>query len=869
MSSLTTNVPHHPHARQFLSSMLLTGVLSTLAGLATATEHQLSLTVVDEASGNPLPCRVSLIDAEGRSIPLTTKDAGDAVSYDVTNWINPQSVERHTTLASFPATASLAPGEYLLTVTRGQSWLPHRQPITVINSDVEVSLRLRQFVDPAASGWYSGDTHLHRTIDDLKTVILAEDLNVALPLTYWVTTSDTPPSTGDRNQQTIPPAALIEVDADHVIWPRSTEYEIFTVGDTRHTLGALFVLGHREPIESTVPPWKPLIAAVQKHEPQAVFDTDKLDWPFAMLLPAIAPGALVELANNHLWETEFAFNDWNSEAPPFLRPPFGGARGGERAWLDYTLGMYSTLLDCGLRMPPTAGTASGVHPVPAGFGRVYVHCPDGFSYESWLAGLKAGRSVVSTGPFLEATVAGRTPGHIFQLSRHGSAGNAGNDQEHLAELPVSIRITSPTPSLFAEVIVNGRPDTLLRPQNEPLPGGGFRSTFATTARIDRSGWVAVRCFEDRDGGRIRFAHTAPWYVEVDDEPVRIAGERKRYLVDSMQHEIERSRSVVSEEALAEYQEALAFYESLPELDDSDAVARAARALGDGPDREAWLENMLVHHRLTIEELRKATGLSLNDAATLWRRYNVPDDAVTPATRPQPIRVFPYPGGRHPRRGFLEGAVDPQRETKVSIFPPWHEGGYVVVDVPEAIFSNLGLTYLAHTHIPTIWDEQGLPLEPLEWQQTAPSLRCERRLPNGIRFTSTVARSPSDDGSIAMQISLTNGTEAPLSGLRVQVCTMLSAAEGFQHQQPLEQRLAGSLIAVKAIGRNRWIVTGWEPLHRVWDNPPVPCIHADPIFPDCPPGATVDVHGKLWFYEGDDIDGFLGSLNLTNVPLTTD
>ena len=92
MSSLTTNVPHHPHARQFLSSMLLTGVLSTLAGLATATEHQLSLTVVDEASGNPLPCRVSLIDAEGRSIPLTTKDAGDAVSYDVTNWINPQSV---------------------------------------------------------------------------------------------------------------------------------------------------------------------------------------------------------------------------------------------------------------------------------------------------------------------------------------------------------------------------------------------------------------------------------------------------------------------------------------------------------------------------------------------------------------------------------------------------------------------------------------------------------------------------------------------------------------------------------------------------------------------------------------------------------
>ncbi len=855
------------HAQQqSLQSALATGLLLTWACVASATEHTLSLTVLDDATGAPLPCRVSLVDAEGRSLPLAVASPETAVSYDVTNWINPQSIERHTTLASFPARAIVEPGEYVLRVTRGQSWIPASQAITVTNTDVEVTVRLHQFVDPAATGWYSGDTHLHRTIDDLKTVILAEDLNVALPLTYWVTTSDTPPSAGNKNQTSIPPAELIEVDPTHVIWPRSTEYEIFTVGDTRHTLGALFVLGHREPIEATVPPWKPLIASVLEHEPQAAFDTDKLDWPFAMLLPAIAPGALVELANNHLWETEFAFRQWNSEASPFLRPPFGGSSGGERAWLDYTLGMYSTLLDCGLRLPPTAGTASGVHPVPAGFGRVYVHCPEGFTYEAWLAGLKAGRSVVSTGPFLEATVDGQMPGHVFHLSRHSAPDTPGKDQVHLAELPVAISITSPTPVLFAEVIVNGRPDELLRPQNEPLPGGGFRSTFRTTARIDRSGWMAVRCFEDRDRGRIRFAHTAPWYVEVDDEPVRISRERKGYLIDRMQHEIERSRGVVPDAALAEYQEALAFYEAIPELDESAQVARVARALGEGPDREAWLENMIVHHRLTVEELRRATGLSLNDAATLWRKYNATDTAVPSSAdrdAPHPIRVLPYPGGRHPRRGFLEGAIDPQRETKVSIFPPWPNGGYVVVDVPEAIFSNLGLTYLAHTHIPTIWDEQGIPLEPLEWHQTDTSLNCERRLPNGIRFTSTVARTPADDGSIGMQIRLTNHTTEPLTALRVQVCTMLAATEGFQHQQRLDTREAGPFIAVKSVDHDRWILTAWEPLNRVWTNPPVPCIHADPIFPDCPPGETVAVDGKLWFYEGDDIDGFLTSLRLAD------
>ena len=40
--------------------------------------------------------------------------------------------------------------------------------------------------------------------------------------------------------------------------------------------------------------------------------------------------------------------------------------------------------------------------------------------------------------------------------------------------------------------------------------------------------------------------------------------------------------------------------------------------------------------------------------------------------------------------------------------------------------------------------------------------------------------------------------------------------------------------------------------RVWQNPPVSCIYADPMFPDCPPGETVTVSGYLRFYEGTDV-----------------
>ena len=42
--------------------------------------------------------------------------------------------------------------------------------------------------------------------------------------------------------------------------------------------------------------------------------------------------------------------------------------------------------------------------------------------------------------------------------------------------------------------------------------------------------------------------------------------------------------------------------------------------------------------------------------------------------------------------------------------------------------------------------------------------------------------------------------------------------------------------------------------RLWGNEQVPCIHADPRFPDCAPGETVRLRGWLSFYEGDDIRG---------------
>lgn len=281
------------------------------------------------------------------------------------------------------------------------------------------------------------------------------------------------------------------------------------------------------------------------------------------------------------------------------------------------------------------------------------------------------------------------------------------------------------------------------------------------------------------------------------------------------------------------------------------VAHAAesnfRPFKNEADQQAWITNMVVHHRFNPEELRAATGLPLQNAETLIREFQ----AKAPKRGGgEPLTVLPYPGGRHPRIGFLDGAVNPQRETKLSIFTPWDETSYVVADVPEAIWSNLGLTYLAHTHIDTIWTKQGIQLPPLEWEKLANGdYRGERKLPNGILFGTSARSTPE---AVLMKMWLSNGTSQVLSDLRVQCCVMLKGAAGFAAQTNSNKIAEGAYSACRSEDGEKWVITAWKPLHRAWANAPVPCVHSDPKFPDLRPGESGNIYGLVSFYEGKDV-----------------
>ena len=268
------------------------------------------------------------------------------------------------------------------------------------------------------------------------------------------------------------------------------------------------------------------------------------------------------------------------------------------------------------------------------------------------------------------------------------------------------------------------------------------------------------------------------------------------------------------------------------------------------DIDYWMETMLRDHRYTPAEAAVVSGLPEDQVAPYAAKF-APSQEAPSHPSAEKLNVRPYPGGRHPRIGFLEGAIDPQRGTKASVFLPWDPAHYVVVDLPEAIFSNLGLLYLAHTHVPTIWNDQSVVIENVDWERLADGgLRHQWELPNKVAFGAEMR--PAAD-RVDMELWLRNGAQQPLNKLRTQICVMLKGAPDFNEQTVDNKIFREPVAAVRSEDGNRWILTAWQRTGRAWGNRRCPCFHADPVLPDCAPGETVRLKGRLWFHEGPDVE----------------
>jgi hypothetical protein len=505
---------------------------------------------MDEASGERLPARVYINGQDGAwHFPTSESQSGSAVVYKKVNAQFPRSVEMHTTVSAHPFTVDLPSGKYTIVVERGKEYFPRVQHVSVEKQPVHVELQLRRWIDMAKRGWFSGDTHVHRTLEELPNVMLAEDVNVTFPLTSWVTTAYTPPGAGPRSSQLPPDAKPIAVDATHVIYPRNTEYEIFTVKGKSHTLGAFFVLNHRSVFERGVPPVRPIVEQARREG--GLIEFDKHNWPWSMMIVPVMNVDLYELANNHVWRTEFRYKDWPELPPEYMRIEGDKTTYTEAGWIDYGFQNYYALLNCGFRIRPTGGTASGVHPVPLGFGRVYVECPGGFTYDKWLAGLNQGRSFVTTGPMLFLKVNDQPPGHTFK-----------QDDARDRSYRVHGSIASAQPLTKIEIVVNGAIIRTVTPGNRQTTEGGHENAVDESVPISGTSWIAVRCYEKWTNGRFRYAHSSPVHIDVPGKPSRPRKVEIEYLIRRVEEQIARCKDVLRKEELAEYEQALRVYQEI-------------------------------------------------------------------------------------------------------------------------------------------------------------------------------------------------------------------------------------------------------------------------------------------------------------------
>ncbi len=167
--------------------------------------------------------------------------------------------------------------------------------------------------------------------------------------------------------------------------------------------------------------------------------------------------------------------------------------------------LYHHLLSCGLRLAATAGTdtflsfARGPAPAsnPPGWGRVYAHLGDTpLRTAAFADAVRAGRTVVTNGPWLTLDVDGHGPGAVLDRGRGER-----------------LRVRARTVGGGVERLVLHGPDGVL------ATGAGELEHEVT---VDGGLWLAAAAHGDTDPhtvGAPVFAHTTPVFVDVDGQRV--------------------------------------------------------------------------------------------------------------------------------------------------------------------------------------------------------------------------------------------------------------------------------------------------------------------------------------------------------------
>lgn len=419
------------------------------------------LKIVDAKDKTPIAARLHLINPKGspRKLP--------AVPY----WHDHAAIDGQIAL-------ELPEGNYTFLLERGLEYLDLQGGFTIQRSSLdERTLELERFVHMAQEGWWSGDLSVHRPLKELPLLLRADDLHFAA----WFPPADKPVSS-------FPPMVQAGVDAAST---QNLEYAGEGGKLQFHRLKTPLLWSEHGP--ELVSSGKLLMDAVSQAHTK-VRAADPASWDFPMwvasrrLASVMVLGPLPERKGSldRAWGTRPADR-------VLYPPPHGEGRWRER--------IYYQLLNCGLQIPPAAGSGSGLAPSCVGQNRVYVYLPSPPTPDLWWDALDAGRSIVTNGPLMIAKVNGQAPGHVFESP-------AGVAVKLQAELTLHTRETI----AYLELVQDGQVRHSIsleqyKNRNGTLPAVEF----------EQSGWLIVRAITENPEA-FHVAMSAPFYVRIGEFP---------------------------------------------------------------------------------------------------------------------------------------------------------------------------------------------------------------------------------------------------------------------------------------------------------------------------------------------------------------
>ena len=354
-------------------------------------KNWVKVTVVDDATGQPVPCRIAFHSPEG--VPYPPHGHHAPIYTNQRTWNNDIGGDIKLGQIAYALIDGncegwLPRGKVLVDVARGYEYEPLRTWAEIEPGQRELTLHLKRWIDMNSAGYFSGDTHVHfLSAQGSQTEAAAEDLNVVnlLQSQWGHYFSNTEEFTG--RPQVSPDGKTI----------------VYVAHENRqHILGHLSLLGLKTPVM----PWAS--GGPGEAEMGGGLDITLSHWADA----AHAQGATVVLPHIPTPNAEAAVLVATGRADAVEMLDF----------LEFEHLEYYRYLNGGYRLPLVGGTDKMDNAVPVGLYRTYVQIPsdEEFTYDNWCKALRAGRTFLSGGAMIWLSVEGQPIGSELKVGRGGT-----------------------------------------------------------------------------------------------------------------------------------------------------------------------------------------------------------------------------------------------------------------------------------------------------------------------------------------------------------------------------------------------------------------------------------------------------------------